>query len=175
VTAVFLDRDGVIIKKAPEGEYIADCSQVEYLPGALESVRDLCEAGFRIFIVTNQRGLALHKIRLQDFDEINNRMKLTFAAHGAAITDIYFCPHDISESCVCRKPKPGMLLRAAEEYGLILQYCWMIGDSLSDVEAGNNAGCKTILITDSARTLVVKSNFLASDLKSAVRQILDSQ
>jgi len=147
MTGIFLDRDGVIIRKAPEGEYVADWSAVEFLPGALQAIARLCRYGHTVIIVTNQRGVATGKIKLSSLDEIHERMKGAIANCGGSVAGIYFCPHDTSEACQCRKPMPGMLLQAAREHKLPLAECWMIGDTTTDIAAGKTAGCKTALIT----------------------------
>lgn len=147
MSGIFLDRDGVIIRKTVEGEYISDWSEVEFLPGALEAIAEFCHYGFKVIVVTNQRGVATGKIKLTDLQELHFRLKETARTHGAEISEIYYCPHDISEECPCRKPKPGMLLRAAEAHRLRFSECWMIGDSASDIAAGKSVGCRTALIT----------------------------
>jgi D-glycero-D-manno-heptose 1,7-bisphosphate phosphatase len=174
MAAVFLDRDGVINHKAPEGEYIAKWEDVRFLPDVVVSLSKLYRAGFEIFIATNQRGIALGKVRLEDVDDIHRRMKATVAKHGIVITDIYFCPHDISEHCACRKPKPGMLLQAAKDHRLDLSTSWMIGDALSDIEAGKNAGCRAVWITPhgSPETVDRRADVLAPNLRLAVDEIL---
>lgn len=172
--AVFLDRDGVINRKAPEGEYIATWGDMRFLPGAFASVSTLFRAGFQIIVVTNQRGIALGKVRLEDLEEMHRRMRARCSQHGAIITDVYFCPHDISEHCSCRKPKPGMLLQAAEDHALDLSSCWMIGDAASDLEAGRKAGCKTAWILPAAapQRIDLHADLRAHNLPSAVRKIL---
>ncbi len=149
MSAIFLDRDGVIIRKAPDGEYVADWSEVEFLQGSTEAIAEFCRFGYKVIIVTNQRGVAVGKIELSKLDEIHTRMIDVIASCGGNVSGIYICPHDISEDCACRKPKAGMLLQAAAEHGLDLSECWMVGDAETDVAAGKSAGCKTALITRS--------------------------
>jgi len=171
--AVFLDRDGVIIEKAPEGQYVSRWENVRFIPGAIDAICGLYHAGFKIFIVTNQRGLALRKIRLEHVEEIHQRLTEKLEDRGVRISGIYFCPHAKSKRCSCRKPKPGMLLRAAEDHGLDLRSSWLVGDAVSDVEAGRRAGCKTVWIKR-RRTKPEKTapDIIASDLASAVGHIL---
>jgi D-glycero-D-manno-heptose 1,7-bisphosphate phosphatase len=149
MNAIFLDRDGVIIRKASEGEYIADWREVEFLTGALEAVAEFCRAGYKVMLVTNQRGVATGKIRPSSLSHIHQMLSRVVADHGGELAAIYCCTHDLAEGCVCRKPNPGMLLQAAAEHGLDLTHCWMIGDSATDITAGKRAGCKTALISDS--------------------------
>ncbi len=146
MNAVFLDRDGVIIRKAPEGEYITGWSEVEFLPGSVDAIRTLHRYGFKVIVVTNQRGVATGKIKLSSLEDIHARMRTVIAENGAVISAIDYCPHNTSDDCDCRKPKPGMLLRAAKAHGLSLSKCWMVGDTATEIEAGNRAGCKTALI-----------------------------
>jgi D-glycero-D-manno-heptose 1,7-bisphosphate phosphatase len=174
--AVFLDRDGVLIESAPAGEYVAKWEEVRFLPGAVSSVATLYKAGFKIVIVTNQRGVALRKVQPEHLADIHNRITAKFAECGVTIAGIYFCPHDTWERCLCRKPAPGMLLRAAEDHMLDLRHCWMVGDAPSDIEAGKQAGCKTILIkTATARKKdEANADLVADDLQSAADQIRQS-
>jgi D-glycero-D-manno-heptose 1,7-bisphosphate phosphatase len=162
--AVFLDRDGVVNQKAPEGEYIRTWEEIQILPGAAKAVASLNRAGYKVFVVTNQRGIATQKVKTSDLIEIHERILQEFAEHGAVISQIYYCPHDLVEKCFCRKPQPGMLQRAAQEHNLDLTASWMVGDSITDVKAGENAGCRTILLTPdlspkslSARVLIAES------------------
>lgn len=171
--AIFLDRDGVINRKAPEGRYISTWEEVEFLPGALDAVATLYAAGFAIVIVTNQRGVARRIVKPESLREMHERMRTILNARGVCVTDVYVCPHDIADQCECRKPKPGMLLAAAREHGIDLARSWMIGDKPSDVAAGKAAGCRTILITSNgARNHDVAPDLIAPDLTSAARQIL---
>jgi D-glycero-D-manno-heptose 1,7-bisphosphate phosphatase len=172
--AIFLDRDGVINRKAPEGEYISRWAEVRFLPGVFSAVLKLSQAGFKIFIITNQRGVALRKVRLLDLEDIHSRLKERFVHHGTAIDGIYFCPHDIAENCSCRKPKPGLLQQAARDYALDLPSCWMIGDAPSDVEAGRAAGCRSARIAHAGVSAqdVPPADITAQDLLAASLKIL---
>jgi D-glycero-D-manno-heptose 1,7-bisphosphate phosphatase len=171
--AAFLDRDGVINRKAPEGEYIPTWREMRFLPGVFSATLHLARAGFEIIVVTNQRGVALGKVLPRDLQDLHARMKTRFAEHGVQIAGIYFCPHDVGENCCCRKPKPGMLIQAAREHALDLASSWMIGDSDSDVQAGLKAGCKTVRITASAQLepYASRADLVASDLRTAAHAI----
>jgi D-glycero-D-manno-heptose 1,7-bisphosphate phosphatase len=170
--AVFLDRDGVINRKAPDGEYIANGRELVLLPRVLSAVRVLHDAGFLLFVATNQRGIARQKVNPDELENIHNRLLHLFSAAGAPITKIYVCPHE--GDCDCRKPAPGMLLRAAKEYGIDLGASWCVGDSASDVEAGKRAGCRTTLIqTNQAQQMPgVSADFVAPDLAEAAQLML---
>jgi histidinol-phosphate phosphatase family protein len=172
--AVFLDRDGVINQKAPEGDYIRTWSEVRLIPGAVDAVAFLNRAGYMVFVVTNQRGVATLKVRVRDLLDIHQRIQNLFSRHGAVISGIYYCPHDLSAKCSCRKPKPGMLQRAAQEHRLDLGASWMIGDSITDVKAGENAGCRSVLLASRPPDGSDSSTpTCAENLELAVRLILN--
>ena len=141
--AVFLDRDGVINRKPPEGLYVNRWEDFHILQEAIEGVGLLNRAGFCVIVVTNQRCIAKGLMTVADLEEMHQRMSELFTRAGATIDGIYFCPHEMEPSCECRKPAPGMLLEAARSRGIELPASWMIGDSDIDVEAGKNAGCRT--------------------------------
>jgi histidinol-phosphate phosphatase family protein len=135
--AVFLDRDGVINRKAADGEYITNWLEMEILPGVLNAAVALDRAGYLIFVVTNQRGVATGKIREADLNEIHRRMRQEFVDAGASITEIYCCLHDIQSNCQCRKPKPGILFQAAREYNLSI---WPIAGSWETLSVTSGRG-----------------------------------
>jgi len=143
--AVFLDRDGVINRKAPEGEYITRLQDLVFLPRVAEAVQILRSQGFVIIVVTNQRGVSRGKITLQDLEMIHREVASFFSTKDAPLDGIYFCPHE--GGCECRKPAPGMLLNAALEHKIDLRGSWLVGDSLSDILAGKQVGCSTVLIS----------------------------
>lgn len=174
MTGMFLDRDGVIIRKAPDGEYITTIEEMEFLPGSPEAIAQLSRSGFKVIVVTNQRGVATGKIKLPDLEEIHARLKQVVANLGGSVCDILYCPHDVADDCLCRKPKAGMLLQAAERHHLPLSECWMVGDSATDIAAGKTAGCKTALISRAREfsTWIDQPNMCAGDLASAAEQIL---
>ena len=174
IRAVFLDRDGVINRKAPTDEYITRWSEFEFLPGSIEAVALLNKSGVEVIVVTNQRGIATGKIKLSNLDEINRRMKAAIAERNGALSAIYYCPHDTRDDCTCRKPRPGMLLHAAKIHRLDLSNCWMVGDSPSDIEAGKRAGCRTALIAPPrvVKTVDAEADICEDSLLLAVNEIL---
>jgi D-glycero-D-manno-heptose 1,7-bisphosphate phosphatase len=174
--AVFLDRDGVINRKAPEGAYIRTWREIQLIPGAVRAVASLNGAGYKVFVVTNQRGIATSKVRIEDLLDIHYRIQQDFTRGGAVISEIYHCPHDTSANCCCRKPKPGMLQRAAQEHDVDLRGSWMVGDSISDVKAGENAGCRNVLLASCTPDSTIFSQvlLLADSLQSAAPLILNS-
>lgn len=144
--AALLDRDGTINVKAPEGEYVERPEEVVLLPGAAEAVRRLNEAGVPVYVVTNQRGIALGRMTEADLAAVHRRLDELLAAGGARVDAYYHCPHD-KGTCDCRKPGTAMLERAASEHGFALPESVMVGDAESDVEAGRRVGAATVLLT----------------------------
>lgn len=174
--AAFLDRDGVLNRKAPsEDEYVTRWEQMEFLPGAHEAVRLLNEAGYFVVVVTNQRCVAKGLITTSQLDSMHARMRHEFETAGARIDAIYYCPHDVQPPCSCRKPQPGMLLEAARTHHLDLAESWMIGDSKRDVESGKRAGCRTVQLMNDSKSLIGGANVVASSLLDAVRKLLEIQ
>jgi D-glycero-D-manno-heptose 1,7-bisphosphate phosphatase len=163
--AAFLDRDGVINRKAPKGKYITRWEEVEFLPGVVDAIKLLRRSGFRVIVVTNQRCVARGLINIPELEALHQRM-LRYLAEGGAIADaVYYCPHGKQAACGCRKPAPGMLLDAARDHQLDLASSWMIGDSEVDVEAGRRAGCHTARLlsprgADSSGADLVALNFM---------------
>jgi D-glycero-D-manno-heptose 1,7-bisphosphate phosphatase len=182
--AVFLDRDGVINQRPPEGDYITRWEDFHILPGVAEGIALLNHAGFSVIVVTNQRCVAKGQITEADLQKMHERMTDVLARAGAKIDGTFYCPHDIEPPCDCRKPAPGMLLSAARSRGIDLRTSWMIGDSNIDVEAGCNAGCKTarVIAADAASSerariseAAITADIAASSLLDAIRQILKQE
>jgi len=156
--AVFLDRDGVINELVYYEEHglldsPATVEQMRVFPWAGKAIRQLREAGFKAIIVSNQPGIAKGHFSRQTFEKIRQKMIDELAKESAFLDGEYYCFHhpeakvpQLKVSCDCRKPKPGMLLRAAQELDIDLAFSWMIGDGLTDVQAGKAAGCRTILV-----------------------------
>jgi D-glycero-D-manno-heptose 1,7-bisphosphate phosphatase len=170
--ALLLDRDGVINRKLPEGRYVASWEEFTFLPGVLEALAAVADAGLRAVVVTNQRGVARGVMSARTVDEIHDRMRAEIAASGGCINAVYYCPHE--GGCECRKPRTGLLERAARELGLDLTVALLIGDRLSDIEAGAAVGAATILVPSDvdeppARAL---ADYVAVDLPDAVRRVL---
>ena len=146
VLSVFLDRDGVINRKAPEGSYVSHWDQFHLLPGAEEAIASLNRSGRRVFLVTNQRGVALGLYTETDIERLHARLAESLAEHEAHIDGYYYCPHD-KNVCTCRKPLPGLFEQAFAAFpGADAAHSVMIGDSLSDMEAGRAIGMRTIFI-----------------------------
>ncbi|MGB6545219.1 MAG: D-glycero-beta-D-manno-heptose 1,7-bisphosphate 7-phosphatase [Candidatus Acidiferrales bacterium] len=181
IRTAFLDRDGIINRKALKGDYITRWEDFHILPGVIEGITLLNQAGFSVVIVTNQRGIAKGLMTIADLETIHARMSDNLTRAGATIDGIYYCPHGKMPVCDCRKPAPGMLLQAARERDIDLAASWMIGDSDIDIEAGKNAGCRTARLLETNET-VVKSDrhsntsrdadIVAQSFLDAVQQIL---
>jgi len=148
--AVFLDKDGTIIKNIP---YNANTALIDLAPGVPTGLRLLHEAGYALVVVSNQSGVARGFFTEADMTAVGNHLARLFEQAGACLTGYYYCPHlpegtveEFAIACQCRKPEPGLFLRAAREHGLDCTRSWLIGDILADVEAGRRAGCRTILL-----------------------------
>lgn len=153
--AIFLDRDGTINKYAG---FLRSINDFELIPGVAEAIKKLNASGYLAIVVTNQPVIARGEVSWEELTEIHNKMETLLGCEGAYLDGIYFCPHhphsgyegevpELKIDCECRKPKPGMLLQAAEDFNIDLSLSWMVGDSKDDIEAGINAGCKTALLT----------------------------
>jgi D-glycero-D-manno-heptose 1,7-bisphosphate phosphatase len=144
LSAVFLDRDGVINRKAPEGEYVASWAQFAFLPGALEGLRQLAALDVPIVVATNQRGIARGRYTEADLADIHERMRAAVIEAGGRIDAIEHCPH--LGGCDCRKPRTGMFERAAAALGFALADSAVLGDRASDMEAADRIGALRVLV-----------------------------
>jgi D-glycero-D-manno-heptose 1,7-bisphosphate phosphatase len=181
IRAAFLDRDGVINRKAPEGQYVTRWEDFHLLPGVVEGIAELNRAGLNVIVVTNQRCVAKGLLTEAELKKLHQRMSDHLAQAGATIDAIYYCPHELEPPCRCRKPAPGMLLEAAHSRGLDLATSWMIGDSDNDILAGKNAGCRTARLSlenqpekepELSSILPGDADIVAPSLLEAIRQIL---
>ena len=151
--AVILDRDGVLNTRPPRGEYVRSWGEWRWLPGTLEALRTLKEAGYRIIVVSNQAGVARGAMTLADVEVIHDRIREEVRGSGGEIDAIFYCPHGWDDGCECRKPKPGMLFQAQREFHLDLSRTLLIGDDERDGQAADAAGCPWTLVTED-RTLL---------------------
>lgn len=146
LTAVFLDRDGVLNEKLPEGSYVTSWSEFRVLPGIPESISRLNRAGLRVIVVSNQRCIALGLCSAADIDVIHFSFQNFLKSYGAHVDGFYFCPHEQGQ-CSCRKPLPGLFSQAAAEFPeIVAGASAMIGDSLPDIEFGHRLGMLTVFI-----------------------------
>jgi D-glycero-D-manno-heptose 1,7-bisphosphate phosphatase len=141
--AVFLDRDGTICE---EMGYLNHIDRLQIFPYAAEAIRHLNEAQIPVVVITNQSGIARGIFPESLVHQIHKKMIAELASGGAWIDAIYFCPHKKEDACDCRKPKPGLLERAANEHGLDLPASWVVGDRYADVEMAHRAGARGILV-----------------------------
>ena len=142
-SAVFIDRDDTLMIDVG---YCNDPDLVRLLPGAAEGVRQLRNAGYLIVIATNQSGIGRGYFDSETLEAIHERLRHELLQNGADFDAVYYCPHIPAEGCECRKPKPGLLLRAASELGIDLQSSYAVGDRDIDIQAGKAAGTRTILV-----------------------------
>ncbi len=170
---VFLDRDGVVT--AETGAYITEPSALVILAGVREAIATLCAAGWKVFLFTNQAGVGRGYLSLEMLERIHQHLKEELAAAGGHFEGIYYCPHHPEAGCDCRKPKAGLLLRAAQEHALNLEECWVLGDSHRDIQAGATVQAHTALILtghtkqfDSATSPLPHPEQVFADLPSAV-------
>lgn len=152
-SAIFLDRDGVINKKMPEGDYVKAWEEFYFLPGAFEALRILKQNNFLNIIITNQRCIAKRIITEDKLKKIHQNMLREITRYGGGIDAIYFCPHEIFENCDCRKPKPGMIIKAINDFknrgiDINLKNSYMIGDSKTDILTGKAVGLNTIKVSE---------------------------
>jgi D-glycero-D-manno-heptose 1,7-bisphosphate phosphatase len=189
--AVFLDRDGVINEMIYYPEHgIVDSpftpEQFKLFPWAGRSIKKLSKAGYKVIVVSNQPGIAKGYLSQAGFDRIREKMLSEFKAQDAFIDGEYYCFHHpeakvkrLKSNCKCRKPEPGLLLKAAEELDINLSLSWMIGDGLTDIQAGEKAGCKTILLgrmkcdlCSLMDELNARPDFVAKNLLEAVKLVV---
>lgn len=155
--AIFLDRDGVINKKPPEHDYVKSWSEFKWLPTTIEAIQLINNSGWLAIVISNQRGVARGLMNAKDVEVINKKMKEDLESFGAKIDGVYWCGHDYSDNCDCRKPKPGLILKAAKDLNIDLPNSWVVGDSNDDIAAGIAAGCKTLRMeTDGSLLSTIK-------------------
>lgn len=167
----FLDRDGTINVKPPDGQYVTSPDGISLIPGAAAAIARLNAAAVRVILATNQRWLSGPEADLPGYVLVHRRLEELLAAQGAHLDAAYYCPH-ADGSCDCRKPGPGMLRRAASDHNFALDTAVMIGDSETDIAAGRAAGTATILLSPGPRPAPLGADFVVGSLAEAVRLIL---
>lgn len=176
--AIFLDRDGTINKLRG---FLTNINEFELIDGVGEAIRLINISGYLAIVVTNQPIIARGQVTFEELNEIHNKMETLLGYEYAYINDIFYCPHhpdrgfkgerfELKINCDCRKPKIGLLLKAAEKYNIDLNKSWMIGDSEIDILCGKNAGCKTALISTKKETC--DEDMKGNDLLHVIRKIL---
>ena len=172
--AVFLDRDGTIMEDA---NYVGTVEHVVLIARATQALKRLQDAGYKLFIITNQSGVGRGYFTRETVESIHAHLNEQFGRAGGRFDRYYVCPHHPEDNCDCRKPKPKFLLDAAREYGLDLSRCFMIGDRASDIQAGINAGVSSILVLTGAgretfANQEAKPDHVANDIAEAAAWIL---
>lgn len=179
--AVFLDKDGTLVEDIP---YNVDPTLIRLAESAIEGLCLLQEAGYRLLVVTNQSGVARGFFTEDDLYPVQKRLQELLSPARIILSGFYYCPHypqgsvrQYAVECSCRKPQPGMLYQAARDHQIDLKESWLVGDILHDVEAGNRAGCKTVLINNGHETEwdvtpVRQPDFIVKNLKDAAQFIL---
>lgn len=182
--AVFFDKDGTLIHNVP---YNADPARVRFYEDAIGALQRLHARGYKIVIITNQPGIALGYFPEQDIEKLKQFFAGALHSHHIPLAGFYYCPHHpegkehrFTGDCECRKPRPGLLIRAAKELNIDLAGSWMIGDILNDVEAGNRAGCRTILINNGNETEWVQGEgrtpaFTVNSLREAAEKVISEE
>lgn len=161
--AVFFDRDGTLIE---DKHYLKEVAQIEYFPDSFTALKALQDKDFLLFIVTNQSGIGRGFFSEADMHAVHDQIIRDYRALGIKISGIAFCPHTPDDECVCRKPKATMLQDLARQFDLDLGQSFMVGDKVSDVEAGENAGAAGLLLskekfanlTDITRHILAKNS-----------------
>ncbi len=142
--ALFLDRDGILNRE--RGDYVKSPEELEILAGIDAPIKRIRERDYLIVVVTNQSVVGRGLITEDDLGRIHSKLRTELEGRGCRVDAVYYCPHTSADGCACRKPKPGMILKAAEELGIDLKDSWLIGDQETDVEAARRAGVKGILV-----------------------------
>ena len=181
---IFLDKDGTLIPDIP---YNIDPDMITLQPDSIEGLKLLYDEGYLLVIVSNQSGVARGYFTEEKLEAVEIKIKELLAVNDILLSGFYYCPHhpqgivkSFNIDCDCRKPKPGMLLKAATEHNIDLPKSWMIGDILNDIEAGSRAGCKTVLIDNDNETEWVPGEYriptiVCKSINEAAENILTAQ
>jgi D-glycero-D-manno-heptose 1,7-bisphosphate phosphatase len=173
--AIFLDRDGVI---NVDKEYLHEPQQFELEKNVAKGIKIMQDMGYKLIVITNQGGIGLGYYTKEDFYKVNREMFKQLGKNNINIDKVYFCPHMSSEECTCRKPKTGMITRGQEELNLDLKKCFVIGDKTADIKAGNDSGCKTILVKTGHKgkdnRYKAKPTYIADDLLDSANYIKEN-
>jgi len=176
--AIFLDRDGVINEN--RADYVKSWEEVRFLSGVFGPLMRLARSPFTVVIASNQSVVNRSIVAQAEVEEINRRMVELIQFHGGRIDEVFYCPHRPDENCDCRKPRPGLLLQAAERFELDLGRSYFVGDALSDIKAALAVGCRPILVLTGLgreqlsllRVQGYSGYQVAADLQEAVEWIL---
>lgn len=179
--AVFLDRDGTIVEDVG---YLNSPEQLQFIPGSIEAIKMLNEAGYKVVVITNQAGVARGLITENMLQTIDKTLHKWILNNGAHLDGVYYCPHHpehgvypYKQVCECRKPHPGLIKRAHRDLKIDLAQSYMVGDKASDIEAGKRAGTKTVFVNtgrgpEEKPKLKEKPDHMSDNLRQAVNWIL---
>ncbi len=179
--AIFLDRDGTIVEDIG---YLNSPEQIKFIPGSIEAIKKLNEAGYKVVVITNQAGVARGLITEDMLQTIDKTLHKWILNGGAHLDGVYYCPHHpehgvypYNQHCECRKPHPGLIKRAHRDFDIDLPQSYMVGDKATDVEAGKRAGTQTILVSsgrgkEEKEKLQQKPDYIAKNLLDAVTWLL---
>ena len=156
--AIFLDRDGVINKERKD--YVKSVEEFQIIDNIPKVIKILKEKGFVVIVITNQSAINRGLVTIETLNEIHNHLQKILKDNNTSIDDFYFCPHIPDENCQCRKPNPGMLIKAVQDYDIDMNQSFMIGNSLTDVQAAQKAGCKGILLNQNQTLLELVTNLI---------------
>lgn len=163
IKTIFLDRDGVINK---EKSYLYKIEDFEFINGVFRACQHFITLGYKIIIITNQSGISRGYYTERDYLNLTQWMIDRFKANNIEILEVFHCPHSPDEYCICRKPQPGMILKAKIKYDIDIKRSWVVGDKENDIKAANNAGIK--------KTILVRSGHNINELNSNAAYIIDS-
>lgn len=178
---IFIDRDGVI-NKDPGGwtkhNYVTKWQEFKFLPGSKEAIKKLNKANYEIVVISNQAGVSKGHYSEDELDGVNSKMLKEMKSAGAGIRKVYYCVHQDSDNCDCRKPKIGLFKQAEQELGVKARGSYFIGDGKTDIEAGRNFGLKTVLVLSGKTSLEdmrqweIKPDYIFDDLREAVEFVI---
>ena len=180
---IFLDRDGVI-NRDPENlkyQYVTKWKEFKFLPGAKRAIKKLTDAGYSIYIISNQAGISKRYFTMKALRTITRNMRKELAKRGGRIKDAFYCPHRIEDDCDCRKPKAGLFKKALRKGRIDFKDAFFIGDNIKDVQAGRAIGCRTLLVLSgktksrNSKGWAAKPDFVRRDLSDAVELVLRSE
>jgi histidinol-phosphate phosphatase family protein len=158
---VFLDRDGVINRYPGDRRYVTSLKKFRFLPWVRQAIALLSKAGYKIFVASNQAGVGKGVYSQKTLNLITARMLAAIKKDGGSITKVYYCTHPKEAGCACRKPKPGLLKKAAQEFKFSLKGAYFIGDTMRDIFTAQAAGCKSILVLTGKEKLTNQKNWQA--------------
>ena len=172
---LLIDRDGVINRKAPQGEYVSKWEEFEWIPQTRSAMKQLAREAWQFIVITNQAGIGRGMVEPTELERIHSNMKAELATDGVEILGIYVCPHHWDEGCFCRKPNPGMLYQASREHLFRLDKTLFIGDDPRDCQTAWNAGCGSIFLGNASELAILPSrhqpDFVAAGFSSAIEFI----